>query len=63
MFLGKRTESLSEKIDADLELHWVVFCETDTWEYRLIRIRIDIDDGICNEPSVQDWVEPGLVLV
>ena len=63
MFLGKRTESLSEKIDADLELHWVVFCKTDTWEYRLSRIRIDIDDGIRNEPSVQDWVEPGLVLV
>ena len=42
----KRAESLSWKIDIDRELHWVVSCKTDTWEYRLSRIWIDIHYGI-----------------
>ena len=32
--------------------HWFVSCETDTWEYRLSRIRIDIDYGIRDEPGL-----------
>ena len=31
---------------------WFVSCETDTWEYRLSRIRIDIDYGIRDEPGL-----------
>ena len=35
---------------------WVVSCKTDTWEYRLSCIQIDIDYGILDEPWVLDWV-------
>jgi len=51
----KCAESLSWKIDIDWELQWVVSCKTDTWEYRLSHIRIDIDNGICDEPWVLDF--------
>ena len=43
----KRPESVSWKIGKDWELCWFVSCKTDTWEYRLSRIQIHIDYGIC----------------
>ena len=54
---------------------WIVSCKTDTWEYRLSRIRIDIDYGIRVNleflielhlvrqiPENTDWVVSGFVL-
>ena len=43
----KCPESVSWKIGKDWELCWFVCCKTDTWEYRLSRIRIHIEYGIC----------------
>ena len=37
-------------------LDWVLSCKTDTWEYRLSLIRIDIYYGITDGPWVLDWV-------
>ena len=52
----KRSESLTWKIDIRWELPWVVSCKTDTWEYRLRCIWIDIAYGIWGEPWVLDLI-------